>query len=741
MQKKISFKNKTIIQLLEKQPHRAFKAKELARLLKISPAEYTNLKISLRRLADDKLINKVKSNRFRANKPSSVIQGKIQVKTQGFAFLLTPESEEDIYIGPGNLGLALDGDTVKVQLFAAAKSRRREGRVVEIVERQRRYIVGVLNKGKHYYYLVPDDARIYRDIFVHESDLNGAKDGQKVAVEIDFWQDEWMNPEGHVAQILGYPGETGVDVLSVVTAFNLPMTFPEKVEKEAAKRSAEIPQHVIASRLDLRDQMCFTIDPPDAKDFDDAVSLVRLDSGNWQLGVHIADVSYYVKQGDGIDLEAVKRGTSVYLVDRVVPMLPERLSNTLCSLKPQKDRLAYSCIMEVSPAGAVVSYDIVETVIRSKRQFNYQEVQDFWDKKIELGTEFASPLNAMLSLSRTLRRNRFRKGSLRFETPEAKVILDDKGKPVDIVRRESLASMQMIEEFMLLANQTVTEFVASLKNEHGTPPFVYRNHDKPDREKMTEFIAFLNATGVEHQLNGSITSKKISRFMNTISGSTRETVVQNILLRSLMKARYETVNIGHFGLAFKRYTHFTSPIRRYPDLMVHRLLKHFLRHGWQEENRETLAKQLEQGCQQANDRELVALEAERASIKLKKVEFMQARVGEDFDGVISGVVHFGLFVEIPQFLVEGLVHISDMHDDMYEFDDKTYTLRGSTTGVKYTLGDNIRVKVVRADPHEAVIDLLLIADDKKARLTKDKTNKNRKKNRNSRTKSKSKKKG
>lgn len=741
MQKKISIKNKKIIQFLEKQPHRAFKAKELARSLKVPPAEYVQLKTVLRKLADEKLISKAKSNRFRAVKPSSVITGKIQVKAQGFGFLLTPEGEEDIYIGPGNLGLALDGDTVKVQLFAAAKSRRREGRVVEIVERQRRYIVGLLKKGKHFYYLVPDDARIYRDIFVHENDLNGARDGQKVAVEIDYWQDEWMNPEGHVAHILGYPGEAGVDVLSVVTALNLPMAFPDEVEKEAQKKKAEIAPEIIASRLDLREQMCFTIDPPDAKDFDDAVSLHRLDSGNWQLGVHIADVSFYVKQGDVIDREAMQRGASVYLVDRVIPMLPEHLSNTLCSLQPEKDRLAYSCIMEVSPSGSVISYKIAESVIRSKRRFSYQEVQDFWDKKNELPAEFVEPLNAMLNLSRTLRRNRFRKGSLRFETPEARVILDEKGKPQDIIRRESLESMQMIEEFMLLANRTVTDYVASLKTGQGEPPFVYRNHDKPDQEKMTEFIAFLNATGIEHKLNGRITSKKISSFMNTISGSSKESVVQNILLRSLMKARYETVNIGHFGLAFKRYTHFTSPIRRYPDLLVHRALKGFLRHGWHEENRDGLQKKLDLGCSQSNERELVALEAERASVKMKKVEFMQARLGEDFDGIITGVVHFGLFVEISQYLVEGLVHISDMHDDIYEFDEKTYTLRGSTTGVKFTLGDNIRVKVVRADPHETVIDLLLITDEKKARLTKDKTNKNRKKNHKNRTKSKSKKKG
>ncbi len=741
MHRKFTFYKKNIVKILEAQPHRFFKPKELVRFLKIPAADSAEVRSALRRLVDENLISKHKANRYRALKPSSVLTGKIEVKTQGFAFLLMPEGEEDIFIGPANLGLALDGDQVKVQLFAAAKEKRREGRVIEVIERQRRYIVGLLKKGKHFYYLVPDDSRIFRDIYVHESDLNGAKDGQKVAVEIDHWEDEWMNPEGHVAHVLGYPGEVGVDVLSVVTAFNLPMSFPEKVEKEAAKKSAEIPQHIIATRLDLRETMCFTIDPPDAKDFDDAVSLQRLDSGNWQLGVHIADVSFYVKQDDAIDKEALQRGTSVYLVDRVIPMLPERLSNTLCSLQPQKDRLAFSCLMEVSPSGEVVSYNIAETVIRSKRRFSYQEVQDFWNKKNELAAQFVQPLNDMLALSRRLRRNRFRKGSLRFETPEAKVILDEKGKPLEIVRRESLASMQMIEEFMLLANQTVTEYVESLKTENGIAPFLYRNHDKPDSRKMGDFIEFLNATGVEHKLNGRISSKKLSRFMNSIAGSSNEAVIQNILLRSLMKARYEMINIGHFGLAFKRYTHFTSPIRRYPDLLVHRMLKMYLHYGWQEKKRESLTKRLEDGCEKANACELVALEAERASIKMKKVEFMQAHLGEDFDGIISGVVHFGLFVELPDFLVEGLVHISDLHDDIYEYDEKTYTLHGTTTGAIFRLGDNIRVKVVRADPHEAVIDLLLVADEKKAHLTEDKTNKKRKKNYNKRTKSKSKKKG
>ncbi|KAA3619285.1 MAG: ribonuclease R [Calditrichaeota bacterium] len=741
MKRKFTFYKKNIIKTLEAQPHRLFKTKELAQLLKIAPAEYSELRTATRRLADENLISKYKSNRFRALKPSSVLEGKIEVKAQGFAFLLMPEGEEDIFIGPGNIGLALDGDLVKVQLFASAKGRRKEGRVVKVVERQRRYIVGLLKQGKHYYYLVPDDPKIKRDIFVHESDLNGAKEGQKVAVEIDYWEDEWMNPEGHVSTVLGYPGDVGVDVLSVVTAFNLPLTFPKKVEHEAAKRTADIPQEVINSRLDLRDQMCFTIDPPDAKDFDDAVSLEHLDSGNWQLGVHIADVSYYVKQGDTVDTEARERGTSVYLVDRVIPMLPEHLSNTLCSLQPLKDRLAYSCIMEVTPAGDVISYKIMETVIRSKRRFTYQEVQKFWDNKKDIEPEFIEPLNAMATLSRTLRHNRFRHGSLRFETPEAQVILDKKGVPVEIKRRESLASMQMIEEFMLLANQTVTEYIESLKTEYGTPPFVYRNHDKPDSKKMGEFIEFLGAIGVEHKLGGRMTSSKLSRFMNSIAGSDKENIIQSILLRSLMKARYETMNIGHFGLAFKRYTHFTSPIRRYPDLEVHRTLKNYMRHGWTEEKREALTKRIEDSCDQSNERELVALSAERASIKMKKVEYMQAHLGDEFDGIISGVVHFGLFVELTDFLVEGLVHISDLHDDIYEYDDKSYTLHGTTTGVKFRLGDNIRVKVVRADPHESVIDLLLIDGYKKKRVNKDKTNKKRKKNNKNRSKNHLKKKG
>lgn len=707
------------LEILQAQQHRRFKAKELARLLKIPPKEYGAYRNLLKGWAEDGIIARHKSNSYHAGRPPSIAIGELHVKTHGYGFLLTPEGEEDVFISLKNMGTALHGDLVKVQLFARSNKRRPEGKVIEVLQRKRRYIVGTLKQGKHFYFLEPDDLKITRDIYVHESDLNGAKAGQKVAVEIDVWEDELLNPEGHVAQILGFPDEPGVDVLSVVANYNLPMEFPAQAEQEAKKFKDRITKKEMKNRLDLRDLVCFTIDPPDAKDFDDAVSLRRLENGHYELGVHIADVSHYVPEGSALDTEALERGTSVYLVDRVLPMLPERLSNGLCSLRPEVDRLAFSCLMEVTPGGDVRAFRIEPSVIHSHRRFSYEEVQAFFDAELELPQELAAPLRDMRELARTLRYKRIQAGSLEFETPEPKIILDEKGRPVRIERRSSLESMQMIEEFMLLANKTVARSIDALATDVGPPPFIYRIHEKPSAEKIAAFRDFVTAMGYQPDLDGRITSKKLSNFLKTIEDEDERTIIDSVMLRSLMKARYSIENLGHFGLAFKHYTHFTSPIRRYPDLVVHRLLKKYRQEGWNEALRAGLTGKLDAICQKASEREVVALEAERASIKLKQVEYMGAHLGEEFDGIISGVVHFGIFVEITAFLVEGLVHISDLHEDFYTFDEKALTLTGSTTGERFRLGDHVRVRVVRVDRDERIIDLILVKKyDKKAKTVK-----------------------
>jgi ribonuclease R len=706
-QNKNQLQQKTL-EILHSQHKRKFKTRELARMLKISPRDYNHFRNQLRDWAAAGVIAKHKSNTFHATKASSILTGKLHVKTHGYGFLLTPDGEEDVFISQRNMGTALDGDEVKIQLFARSEKNRPEGKVIEVLERRRRYIVGTLKKGKHYHFLVPDDLKITRDIYVHESDLNGAQAGQKVAVEIDEWEDELLHPEGHVAKVLGFPNEPGVDVLSVAASFNLPLGFPEAVEAEAKSFKNRIYKKDLKNRLDLREWVCFTIDPPDAKDYDDAVSIRKLDNGHFELGVHIADVSHYVLEDSELDKEAYERGTSVYLVDRVVPMLPEKLSNELCSLRPETDRLTFSCIIELSPAGEVVSYKIAETVIHSNRRFSYEEVQAFFDGDLELPDDLAAPLKELYAMHKILRRKRILAGSLEFETPEPKIILDEQGFPTAIERRESLESMQMIEEFMLLANKTVAQHIETLKTEEEPPPFVYRIHEKPNPEKITAFSEFASAMGYGFRLDGRISSQKLGTFLKKIDDENDKAIIARVMLRSMMKARYDIENAGHFGLAFKHYTHFTSPIRRYPDLVVHRLLKSFQQNGWHEELRTGLTGKLEAICQHTSARESTAQEAERASIKMKQVEFMASRLGEEFDGRVSGVVHFGIFVEITEFLVEGLVHISDLQDDYYTFDEKALTLEGISSGEKFHLGDPVRVKIVRVDTDERIIDLILL---------------------------------
>jgi ribonuclease R len=486
-------------------------------------------------------------------------------------------------------------------------------------------------------------------------------------------------------------------------------------------------------RLDLRDWLTFTIDPEDAKDFDDAVSLRHLSNGNYELGVHIADVSHYVAEDSPIDKEALARGTSVYLVDRVVPMLPEKLSNDVCSLKPHTDRLTYSCIMEVTAKGEVANYRIAESVIHSKRRFNYEEVQEILDgersaestagneEERKIGKELDATLREMNELAHVLTRRRLRSGSLDFDTPEVKIILDAAGFPIEIRRKLRQDSNRLIEEFMLLANQTVTKHIdLTLARKGMKPPFIYRIHEPPDPLKIEEFALFVKAFGYNFDHQQLITSRVLSKFLREIAGEPEADIIENVMLRSLMKAKYSTENAGHFGLAFKHYTHFTSPIRRYPDLVVHRTLKAYA-NGYHPEMHDQFAHKLQHAARAASERELVALDAERASVKMKQVQFMSRHLGEEFDGIISGVVSFGIFVEIPQYLVEGLVHISDLEDDYYIFEEKAYRLKGQNSGRVYRLGDEVRVRVVRVDPNERLLDFVLVAPEPRSKITKGKS--------------------
>jgi ribonuclease R len=728
-----------VLEYLARQQNRQFKAKELARALRVPPAHYREFRDFVKTLAREGKITKHARNHYSHAQQSSTLTGTLHVKSQGYAFLIVGEGQEDVFISQKNMGTALNRDLVKVQLFARPSGRKPEGRVVEVIKRSRQNIVGTLRKGKHFYFVKPDEMKLLQDIYIPDEFLDGAQLGQKVAVAIENWDDPSLNPEGRIVKVLGFPNETGVDVMSVAFSFDLPADFPVAVENAAEQLKLDITPDLLRNRLDLREQLIFTIDPEDAKDFDDAVSLRHLENGNYELGVHIADVSHYVKEGSTIDKEALARGTSVYLVDRVVPMLPEKLSNDLCSLKPHTDRLTYSCIMELTPKGEVVNYRIAETIIHSKRRFNYEEVQKILDgekssadtastdEEKKLNAELDMALREMNELANILTRRRLRNGSLDFDTPEVKVVLDAAGFPVEIRRKLRQDSNRLIEEFMLLANQTIAKHVdLKLAQKRSKPPFIYRIHEPPDPLKIEEFALFVKAFGYNFDHQQTITSKLLSKFLSEIQGEPEADIIETVMLRSLMKAKYATENLGHFGLAFKHYSHFTSPIRRYPDLIAHRTLKAYAS-GYHPDMHDAFSRKLSYAAQQSSERELVALEAERASVKMKQTQFMTRHLGDEFDGIISGVVSFGIFVEIPQFLVEGLVHISDLADDYYLFEEKAYRLKGQNSGRVYRLGDEVRVRVVRADPGERLLDFVLVEEPRRKSSRKNKMNKNHKK--------------
>jgi len=663
---------------------------------------------------ENALSNLIQSGRVRKDqdglkittqKGSNIVTGELRITRGGFGFVREPNRKIDIFINRDHLNTAFDRDIVEVKLYARHRGKNQEGFVTRIVERKRTRFVGTFHKTKFYGFMVPDDSKIYRDFFIPEEGWQNVKDGQKILVSLEKWDTDHLNPEGKILEIIGFPGEPGVDVASVAYSFSLAIKFSEDVEAEAETLLKNPDNTEIQNRLDLRDHDIFTIDPPDAKDFDDAVSLKKLENGHYQLGVHIADVSYYVKKDSIIDKEAFNRGTSVYLVDRVIPMLPESLSNELCSLQPEKDKMTYSCLMEVTEEGDVADYRIEPSVIKSKRRFSYEEVQYIIDEKKE--DPLYSKLSEMMKFSKILTKKRFREGGIDFETPEVDILLDAKGLPVKIVRKERLDSHRLIEEFMLLANKTVASHIEKLISREKKPPFIYRIHQKPDEEKMKSFFDFLHALGVKFQPVKQVTSIYLQKLLKSIKGTKEEFVIEEVALRSMMKAEYSTDNIGHFGLGFKNYTHFTSPIRRYPDLIVHRLLRAYENNGRQSV-KEDILKYLKKVCEKSNSMERIALEAERESVKKKQVEYISTKIGEEFRGVISGVMSFGIFVELMDTLVEGLVHIKDLDDDYYIYDERTYTLTGRDTDRILRLGDEVRIKVARVNQEEGKVDFTLL---------------------------------
>lgn len=697
-----------ILKFLQRKRGKSYTMKEIFHALNVNKSNRHLYVKALQMLVRTGKITRLKGRRYTVPSALVRVKGIIQLTRKGFGFVTDERTGEEIFIPAQHLNTALDGDLVEVQLFAHSRGKSKEGQVVSILKRGHKSWVGTYHRSEYYGFVVPDNPRVYRDFYIQPRNDMNAKDGQKVVVEFVKWETASLNPEGRIVEILGFPDEPGVDVVSVIKGYELPLQFPPKVTREAERIELKLTPEVLKERLDLQDEQIFTIDPADAKDFDDAVSLQRLPNGNYRLGVHIADVSHFVPPGSSIDKEALKRGTSVYMVDRVVPMLPEKLSNEICSLQEDEPRLTFSCIMDIDSNGTVVDYRITPSVIRSKRRFSYEEAQALIDDK-KSRDPFAPILREMRDFSQMLRKKRLERGSIDFETPEVRFILDEKGKPKEILPVERLQSHELIEEFMLMANKTVAEHIGRISGKGKPRPFIYRVHERPDAEKIEKFERFLNALGHRVRIPRNVTPKQFQQIMEKVSGTKDDVLIKEVALRTMMKANYSIVNIGHFGLAFDNYTHFTSPIRRYPDLTVHRLLKVY-RDGVPTKKLRELKKELKKVSERSSERERVALDAERESIKIKQVEWIADHVGETFNGLISGVTAYGLFVEITPYLIEGFVNLQDIADDYYIYDEKTYSIVGKEFGRVYRLGDEVRILVKQVNREVNQVDFVLVSE-------------------------------
>ena len=700
-----------IIAFFEEQPSLSFNYKQVSEAIGVKrDMQRQQVFGLLEELKNDDFLLEVSLGKFKLNKRGKEVIGKFERRSNGKNQLIPEDGGDGIFVAERNAMRAMNGDKVKVLLSARKKGEAPEGEVIEIIERVPQTFVGVLDVQQHYAFLINDNKFLANDIFIPKDKLKGGKTGDKAVVKIIDWPERAKNPTGEVIDVLGTSGENNTEIHAILAEFGLPYNYPEEVTKAADKIPFEIPAEEIAKREDFRGITTFTIDPKDAKDFDDALSIRKLPNGNYEIGVHIADVTHYVTPGSIIDKEGESRATSVYLVDRVVPMLPEHLSNGVCSLRPNEEKLTFSCIFEMNNQAEVVKSHIARTVINSDRRFTYEEAQEI----IEGGEgDYKPEILKMDELAKKLREKRFQDGAIAFDRHEVKFDIDEKGKPTGVYFKVSKDANKLVEEFMLLANRTVAEFVGNPPKGKKPKTFVYRVHDLPDPEKMENFATFIRRFGYNLKTDGknSDVSKSINKLLDTVQGTREENLIETVAIRSMAKAIYTTENIGHYGLAFDYYTHFTSPIRRYPDMMVHRLLDRYLNGG-----RSAQVTKYEDLCKHSSEMEQLAANAERASIKYKQVEFLSERLGQVYDGVISGVTEWGLYVEINENKCEGMVPIRDLDDDYYVFDDKNYCLLGKRNGGIYRLGDPIKIQVARTNMERKIIDFALVKEDKDGNL-------------------------
>ncbi len=697
---------KKLVSFFKKNPGKALKARELAKQLEITEEhEYQSFKALLHQLLEEDLIVR-QGKRFQLKiENAKIISGELQMHPRGFGFVLPKkEGSRDIFIAGRNLGTAFHGDIVEVALFAEQKKKAKnlEGEITKIIKRRITEVVGTFKKSDSLFYVEPEMKEMRRDIYIDEKNIHKAKVGDRVVVSEIVWESPKQNPEGKIIEVLAKTSKSNIELLSIAKEFNLPVNFPERVLQEAEEIALEIPAAEISTRVDYRNKVVMTIDPDDAKDFDDALSIEVLENGNFAVGIHIADVSHYVAKETSLDKESEKRGNSVYLVGKVIPMLPERLSNNICSLVPNEERLTYSVVAELTARGKLVDYKIKKTIIKSKRRFTYDEAQEI----IETGEgDFSTEVLLLNKLALTLRKKRLKEGSVNFSTSEIKFELDEAGNPLRAYLYETKQSNNLVEEFMLLANKVVAHHIGFVKKESARKPFLYRIHDRPNKEKIEEFAKFIKSFGYHYSADNLSTASSLNQLMEEVKGKEEELLVNEIAIRSMAKAIYSTENIGHYGLGFPYYTHFTSPIRRYSDLLVHRLLFEYIeKHGkliYSEE-------QLSAICENISACERKAVDAERLSVKLKQVELMQSHIGEEFHAIISGVTHFGIFVKIKDILAEGLVHVRDLEGDYYLYDEKKYALIGKASKKMFRLGDKIQVKLIRINQERMELDFLII---------------------------------